>query len=333
MVKWLSHSYLPFLLAAISMILAIPSLWTGLILDDYFHKAMIQGGTLFGEIYKPTLNIFRFLDGNPAQAISLMDKGLIPWWTLGNVKSSFWRPITALTHWLDYRLWPKFPIIMHFHSLLWLGAVVIIVTLFYRRFIIAAPWVAGLAALLYAIDDAHAVPIAWLANRNALIALFFGVAALLFHDQWRRKHGSFAGAPAFLCFGMALLSKESAIAFCAYLFAYAVFIEQSSWWKRASSLAPYGFVVVVWRIFYRAAGYGAWGSKFYTDPLQAPFHFLKKIFIQMPILLHGQWFFPPSEIFVLASAKGKSIFWLCSVVFFVVLFFLFLPPGQSLYKS
>jgi len=213
---------------------------------------------------------------------------------------------------------------MHFYSLLWLGAVVVIVTLFYRRFIIGAPWVAGLAAFFFAIDDAHAVFIAWLANRNALIALFFGVAALLFHDEWRRNQERSAGALAFLCFATALLSKESAIAICAYLFAYAVFIEQSRWTKRALSIAPDAFIVVVWRTLYRFAGYGAWGSKFYTDPLQSPFHFFKKLFMQVPVLLHGQWFFPPSEFFVLASPKGKSLFLLCSVAFLVVLFVFFI---------
>jgi len=318
--KLLSHPCLPLILAAFSIVLAIPSLWTGLILDDYFHKAMIQGGTLFGEVYKPSIDIFKFLDGNPLRTLTLMDKGIIPWWTLEKIKINFWRPVTALTHWLDYRLWPNSSLMMHVQSLIWLGAVVIIVTLLYRRFMIGAPWVAGLGALLFAIDDAHAMPISWLANRNGLIALFFGVAAILFHDQWRRNEDYFAAISAFLCFGIALLAKESSIAVCAYLFAYAVFIEQTSRRTRALSLAPYAFITVVWRIFYNLAGYGAWGAKFYIDPLKSPVYFLKKLFVRAPILLHGQWSFPPSDLFMLFSSKGKTFIWLWSVVFIIVLF-------------
>ena len=65
------------------------------------------------------------------------------------------------------------------------------VALLYRR-ILGPTWVAGLAALLYAIDEAHAAPAAYIANRNALIATCFGVLCLLCfararQERWRRQ--------------------------------------------------------------------------------------------------------------------------------------------------
>ena len=77
------------------------------------------------------------------------------------------------THWLDYQLWPDAPWMMHAQSLVWLAGTVLIAGLLYRR-IEAVPWVAGLAVLLYAVDDARAAPASWIANRNALVASVFG---------------------------------------------------------------------------------------------------------------------------------------------------------------
>src|SRR6185369_5071046 len=104
----------------------------------------------------------------------------LPWWSAPDLKLAFCRPLSALSLWLDYRLFPNSPALMHAESLLWFAALLGVVTFLYRR-LLAPAWVAGLAALLYAVDPGHAVPVAWLANRNAVFATLFGVLALLAH--------------------------------------------------------------------------------------------------------------------------------------------------------
>lgn len=97
---------------------------------------------------------------------------------------------------------------------------------------------AGLAALLYAVDDAHALPASWLANRNALVAGVFGVLTLIAHDEWRRgrrKWGAFVAPALFL---MALLCAESAVIVATYLLAYALFIDRDSLVRRFVALVP-----------------------------------------------------------------------------------------------
>src|ERR1700751_5510666 len=86
---------------------------------------------------------------------------------------------------LDYRLWPNHPALMHLHSLIWLSAAVLAAALLYRE-VLGATWVAGPAALMYALDGAHAVPAGYLANRNALIACCFGFISLLEFVRWRK---------------------------------------------------------------------------------------------------------------------------------------------------
>jgi len=120
---------------------------------------------------------------------------------------------------------------MHLHSLAWLGAVVVVATLFYRR-MFAAAWIAGLAALLFAVDDAHGFPAVWLANRNALIGVFFGLLTLIAHDRWRRDGWWMGAVLAPLAFLLGLLSKESAVATGAYLVAYALFLDRGRWAAR-----------------------------------------------------------------------------------------------------
>ena len=114
-----------------------------------------------------------------------MDLGIFPWWTDPLIKAEFLQPLTVATHRLDYRLWPDSAVLMHAHSLLWCAALVAATAVLYRRLMGPTP-AAGVAALLFAVDDAHGGPAGWIANRNALVAATFGVLALLAHDARRR---------------------------------------------------------------------------------------------------------------------------------------------------
>ena len=126
--------------------------------------------------------LFRFVDGDPRHVRAAMELGLLPWWTDPGLKAIFFRPLAALTHALDYRLWPGSALLMHAHSLAWFGALVLAAALFYQR-LLGRSITAGLAALLFAVDSAHGTPVGWLANRNSLLAAFFGVLTLLAYDR------------------------------------------------------------------------------------------------------------------------------------------------------
>jgi hypothetical protein len=201
----------------------------------------------------------------------------------------FWRPVTVLTHWLDYQLWPTQTWIMHAHSLLWYGGLAFAVALLYRR-TMGAAWIAGLAALLYAIDDAHGPPVGWIANRNTVIATFFGVCTLLAHDRWRRDKWGSGAVIGPLLLAVSLLSAEAGVATCAYLLAHVLFLDGGSWRRRCLVLLPYAVVVVacasaafwvcgrVWRLHDRR-----WTVRFAAAAVQ-----------RVPILLLGQWALPPA---------------------------------------
>jgi hypothetical protein len=140
-------------------------------LDDLIHRSiLIDPDRLPQEIYKTGLTpgksgklstaffgLFAFCSGQ-----QLTDKareyGTLPWWTPKNMKASMWRPISSLSHWFDYRLFPDSPALMHIHHLVWFSAVIFLITVFYRR-LIGPSWIAALAVTMFIIDENNVLPV------------------------------------------------------------------------------------------------------------------------------------------------------------------------------
>lgn len=309
----LVHKKLPWLLAALAVALTAPSLAVGLQLDDYLHEQLILQGNLAAVL----MRLFLFWYNDPATTTGWMELGILPWWTLPQSYLAFWRPLAALTHWLDYQLWPDLPWLMHLHNLLWFGALIFATTSLYRHLFgeisVARQTpllAAGLAALLYAVDEAHGFPAGWIANRNAIMSALFGVLTLLAYHRWRRagwRPGLWL-APPLLALG--LLSAEAAAATAGYLLAYALFLDASRW--RWPALLPAFFALLLWRLVYRGLGYGVWGSA-YADPLQNPLYYLQVALERGPLLLAGQLTPLPAEIYNFLYPPFSTVYWWLAV--------------------
>jgi hypothetical protein len=319
----LSHRRLPLFVAALAVLLCISSLWLGLQNDDHVLRLVLSDPPLDPEWTRSPFNAFSFVDGEEELIRRAVEEGRIPWWTHPKLKLAFLRPVTSITHWIDFNVWPDLPWMMHLQSLLWFAGAIIAAALLYRRLLVPA-WTAGLAALLFAVDDAHGMPAVWLANRNASIGVFFGLVALIAHDRWRRdgrRPGAFV-APIALLLG--LLAGEIALAACGYLLAYALFLDTDTWRGRLASLVPGGFVGIVWWIAYRVMGYGAGGSGVYIDPGANPIEFTGVFVEHLPILLFGQWVLP-SGLYLMLSQHAAHILWLVAVALIAVITGLLLP--------
>jgi hypothetical protein len=261
-----------------------------------------------------------FGDGDPGQNHIRMDRGILPWWTPPDWKIAFWRPFCSLTHWMDWQLFGDRAWLMHLHSILWYGLLVYILALFYRRLLLPA-WVAGLAGLMFMLDAAHALPVGWIATRNAALSSVFIVLVLYFHDRWRRDgwRPGLAAGPAALVVG--LLGSEAAVASGAYLAAYALFVDRAAWWKHVGSLIPYLLIVVVWRAVYETLGYGVSGTLLYIDPLHQPLDLARDIVRYLPVLLFTQfaasdpaiWSFLPATVMYIYY--GIAVVFLCAVTY------------------
>jgi hypothetical protein len=304
---WLADRRLPLALPLLAVLLCAPSLWLGLYADDYVLWAALADPSPAPALARSPWRLFAFIDSEPALRRA-MDFGGVPWWSDPGLRLAFLRPLAGLTHWVDFRLWPGQPWLMHLQSLLWFGAAIAAAAVLYRR-LVRPEWVAGLAALAFAIDDAHASPADWIANRNAAIATLFALLALVAHDRWRRdgwRPGIVLGPIALL---LGLLGGEMALAAGAYLLAYALFLDEAPWPRRVASLAPAALVGVVWAVAYRALGFGATGSAVYVDPIGSPLEFARLVVARAPLLLFGQWLLP-SQLSLLLSQRGAHVLWL-----------------------
>ncbi|MBX3177828.1 MAG: hypothetical protein KF886_10740 [Candidatus Hydrogenedentes bacterium] len=334
----LSARRLALLAACVAMLLTLPALWSGFAQDDYFFLTIFKGDAALEALDLSPLESFSFFKGDPDAREAMMNRGYLPWWTAEGWKVNFCRPLSSLSHWVDYLAFGPNAFAMHLHSLLLYGLLVAIVALLYRRFT-CAPAAAGLAALFFAADSGHAIPAAWLAMRNALLAVLFGLLVLWLHDAWRRAGRWWPRGPmAIACLVLSLLSAEAGIATGAYLFAYALFLDPAvdrdtprirAWTRSIAALLPYLAVVVVWRLAYSALGYGTEGSGLYLDPVGDAPDFLRHLPERMLILLMGLLAAPDATLWSLAPAAAGHILLGCAALMFVLFLWLAAPALRS----
>jgi hypothetical protein len=307
--RLLSCPYASIGITAMALVLTSPALGVGLIADDLIHQIMLRGSVGLDGLSRNPLDLFRFASGDPDSARGLMNEGVFPWWSDPSTVLAFFRPIASCTHWLDYRLWPTRSWIMHLHSLVWFALLLAVIAAIYRRFE-SSRFVGGLALLLFAFDDAHAPVVAWLANRNMMIALTLALPALVVHDRWRRGRHRASAWLAPLALGLGLLAGEAAIVVVAYLVAYALILDRGSRRSRIGSLAGHGAVVFIWRVAYNWMGYGAHGSDVYLDPGRQPLQFAAAALTRFPVLLLGEFALPWAdswEVFPLVAPGLRMV--------------------------
>ncbi len=280
---------------AAALLLTSPALVAGFALDDFILRAQLENVASPEGAGAGALDLFVFADGDRARNLALIDRGAgLPWWTHPEAKGAFFRPLTSVTHWLDSVLWPGVAWLQLAHNLVWFAAVLFAARLVYRR-LGGTAWVAGVALLVFALDETHGSVVGWIANRNSLIATTCGLLALAAHDRARREGRWSSAVLAALALAAGLLSTEFAAGVLAYLLAYAVFVDESPWPKRLLSLSPYAGIVVVWRVIYSLRGYGAHGLGSYIDPVGDPLRFLSVLPSRMATLIASQLGGPPAD--------------------------------------
>jgi hypothetical protein len=313
LLDWLSHARPSpkklrphHVLALLAALLTAPSLAGGLVLDDHVLELGARAGApAVPGLHVSPLSLFRFTTGRAEDNRALMDQGvLLPWWTDPHHLNAFFRPLSSLSHVLDFRLAPGAPWLMHLHSMLWLVALVLGVAHIYARIDPlpagspkhAMTRAAALAVLLFAIDDAHGMTVAWLANRNALIAATLALPALGAHHRYLTQRFAAGRVLGPLCFLLGLLAGETAVAVLGYIVAHAIVLDRAPIWRRAVHLLPYLAVLVAWRLVFAQLGLGSHGSGAYHDPLGEPAGYALALAQHLPVLLGSQLGAPVADL-------------------------------------
>jgi hypothetical protein len=295
--RLLAHRRVPVAAVVLAMLLTLPALGAGYFADDFMHRIAFRADLDIPRAMRGDWDLFRFVGPERDHLRNTMDVGIFPWWAAPSLRLAFFRPLTSLSHALDYHFLARFPAILHAESMALYAAIVIAAARFYRRLVTPA-WAAGLATILYAVDDAHSLPVTWIANRNALFAALFGFAALVVHDRARRDAHRPSALLAPLLYALGLLGGEAAAATLAYLFAYALFVDEAPPRARILAIAPYAIVTAAWVVVYKSMGYGAAGSGFYVDPGTEPLAFAPALATRLPALLLAQLAGPPSDFWM-----------------------------------
>jgi hypothetical protein len=255
------------------VVVALAAFWPAVTsrsyLDDHLHSAMLAGRW---PSPRGILDLYNFIDDG--DRATLMDRGVFPWWSSPDLRIRFLRPLSSFLLWVDHRFLPGHVGLHHAHSLLWWVAVVCAAHALYRRAL--TPRAAWMATVVFALAPSHAIPIAWLANREALVSMAFGVGSLWAAHAWAVEgKGRHLAAIAAL-FSGALLGGEYGLGFLGYAGAI-VLTRPSVPWRRRALLALAFVLPAIAYLGARAWLHcGAQGSGFYLDPLTSPLAFLRE---------------------------------------------------------
>jgi hypothetical protein len=357
--RLLEYRRLPFALALAAIIFMLPALPVGLLGDDLiqrlnqFAPAELPSRALdtgfvardSGQLGTVMGNLFGYLRGREA-AMRARDYGIAPWWAPEAWTAALWRPFTAFTHWLDYRLYPNSPALMHAQNIAWYATAVFLAATIYRKIARSAAdhhlqemlpesntprgmhlgaCVAGLAACLWLMDKDTYVPVMYVANRGFIISLVFGLLCLHAHLRWRTGKSKVWMWLSALCLLLSLLANEGGASTLAFLMAYAIVLDRGGWRSRLASLFPAAVAVICWRAVYAGFGFGVRNFPGYIDPGYAPFFFLENLVPRANALLGGQLTGLPPELMAALNAKWQTIVAFLFAGFSLICALAFLP--------
>ncbi len=312
--------FVPLVLAA-TMLACLPALFSGRQFDDWLQFEVVRGESEFSRNQSTLAEFFTFANGDPEQTLQRIDRGLLPWWSDERLKLRFMRPISVMTHKLDQLLWPDSEALMHAHSVLWFLLTIVAAAFVYREIGATVAGV-GLAIVLFALEDTHALTIAWLASRNHLIATALVLPAFLFHVRWQREQRPRWGILSIVLFLLALLSGEVALAYGALVVAWSVTQQTGTPRQRIVSVLPCLFAGAIWLITYQLLGFGAIQSGAYLNPIAHPFEFVVAVWERLPLYLAALFGTSASSFSSFADEGRRQLLWgwaLGSVAFLTLL--------------
>jgi hypothetical protein len=311
------------LIAALGVLTYLPALRTPRFLDDYLHKLMIDGRF---PVARSPLNLYDFV-GDDDRAL-FVARGLVPWWSDPELKLRFFRPLASGLLWFEQRVLGFGIALQHLHSFAWWLVCVLAARALFRRLL--PPRAALLTTLVYAFAPCHALPLAWIANRNALLSLAFGTLALGSYLSFRERPSLWHGLSAGLLFALSLLSGEYALCFGGYVLALELtrpalrsraepHSKRARLQKRALGVMPFVVPALAYLVLRGALDYGTSGSGFYVDPLREPWAFARSAPLRLAALLAQGWLTVGPEVWLALPPAYQWLVFPCVLTALVVL--------------
>jgi protein O-mannosyl-transferase len=129
-----------------------------------------------------------------------------------------WRPLSLITFAIEKQFFGASPHISHFINLLLLALIGVIMILFLRKYIFkSSPVAAFMVVLLFIIHPVHTEAVTNIKSRDELLSWLFLLLTLYYSMNFFVKRIFLQLLLAFVCYFLALLSKENGVSFLAIL--------------------------------------------------------------------------------------------------------------------
>lgn len=280
------------ILAAITHLPFVP---VNFFYDDFLLKAVLQGDPALvaagvanvdvdRSLTDRLINTFHFFRSDIGTLSAQRAYGNVPWWSVTEGSMHPFRPLAAFTHWIDFNWWPDSRSLMQAHSFFYYLLFVIAGLALYRK--LMPSWqLTFMAAGLLAFDASVGLNFNWLSARNSYLSTMFGLLSIYGYLQWQDHKQWRYWYCAVISFACALLSAEAGLATAGYLGAYALVYDRRGWLRGLVSLFPFFLIVLAWRFYYFAMGFGAENNGLYLDPGRDPIGMIDRVLSVFPLLV------------------------------------------------
>jgi len=226
-------------LIAVNLAVFLPSMKGDFLWDDrYFiseNPALLGPGFLGRFLWSP----FGGFSGVDENSISL------------DRTAQFYRPLTSLSYWVDFKIWGLNPAGFHLTNILIQIANSLL--LFFVLAAIGMGPIASLAsALLFSVFPTHFENVSWISGRTDLLSFFFAALSVLFFVKYFTKKNASLLILSSLCYLGALLSKENCL-FLPAIFFLALLLKKTEIKKAFRLILPFAAAFLLWAVLRRIA--------------------------------------------------------------------------------
>ena len=296
--RWLASRRGPQVAVLLGVLVTLPALRVGFLLDDLLHRIVLDGrgaGYDFGGAgyHLAAHELYGWTSGRPDMGAWMIERGFFPWFADPELSFRFFRPLSSLLLALDQRLFGNDPLPAHVHSLLWFVVASIVAAAIFRS--VLSRTSATIATAIYALAGAHMMTTAWVASRHALVSAALGAIAVWAHVRWR-ANGWRAGAwLAPIAFIAGMCGGETALGTVIFVGLYELIARRDSIGVRARAALPIFLLGLAFLVFYALSGYGARNSAMYISPFSDPIAFCVAVIERAPLLVADLYAGVPAE--------------------------------------
>ena len=157
----------------LGILLLAPTATLGFYADDYVHQLVLRG-----DDENVPMEPWALYDFGTRADWTAIDGtvGTFPWWTGGDWKIRFLRPLASLYLLGQHAVFGEWALGYHLVGLAVFGVLLVLVHGLYRTLGLSEA-AARIGTLLFAVCDSVVLPVGWPANQNSLLAAVFSVAS------------------------------------------------------------------------------------------------------------------------------------------------------------